>query len=56
MFGSGHHNRAKPAYETVHHLIHAILQDGLRSSVWRLRPFRFGMPIDDDEEATSDHK
>ena len=37
IFGSCHHNRAKPAYETVHHHMHAILQDGLRSSVWRLR-------------------
>ena len=37
IFGSCHHNRAKPAYETVHHHIHAILQDGRRSSVWRLR-------------------
>jgi hypothetical protein len=55
MFGSCHHNQAKPAYETVHYHIHEILQDGLRSSVWRLRPFRFGM-IDDDEDATSDHK
>ena len=37
MFGSCHHNRAKPAHETVHHHIHAILQDGLQSSVRRLR-------------------
>ena len=38
--GSFHHNgakAAKPAYETVHHHVHAILQDDLRSSVWRLR-------------------
>ena len=35
MFCSCHHNRAKPAYETVHHHIHATLQDCLRSSLWR---------------------
>jgi hypothetical protein len=37
MFGSCHHNRAKPAYETVHHHIHAILQHRRRSCVRRLR-------------------
>jgi hypothetical protein len=37
MFGSCHHNQAKPAYETIHYHIHEILQDGPRSSVWRLR-------------------
>ena len=37
MFGCYHHNRAKQAYKTVHHHIHATLQDGLRSSLWRLR-------------------
>ena len=37
FFGPCHHNRAKPAYETVHHHMHAILEDGLRSSVIRLR-------------------
>ena len=37
IFRSCHHDRAKRAYETVHHHIHAILQDSLPSSVWRLR-------------------
>ena len=37
MFGSCHHNQAKPAYETIHYHIYEILQDGPRSSVWRLR-------------------
>ena len=37
IFRSCHRNCAKRAYETVHHRIHAILQDSLRSSVWRLR-------------------
>ena len=37
MFGSCHHNQAKPAYETIHYHIYEILQDGPRSSVLRLR-------------------
>jgi len=37
MVGCGHNNRAKQAYETVRHDIHAILRDGVRSSVRRLR-------------------
>ena len=41
--GSYHHNRAKQAYETVHHHMHAILQDGRRSSVWRLRLLSFSV-------------
>ena len=55
IFGSCHHNRANPAYETVHHHIHAILEDGRRSSVWRLRlSFRFWVQLFDDADVTSD--
>ena len=41
LFGS--YNRAKQAYETVHHHMHAILQDSRRSSVWRLRLLSFSV-------------
>ena len=55
IFRSCLHNRTKPTYETVHHHIHAILQDGLRSSYGeKYFLFRFRMQIVDDEDATSD--